>query len=157
MLNLADGWAHCIDLPAVFASGSATASAIAVDPAGDRVFVADWTHGAVSALNPRRVRVVDTAAVSFGASDATTFAVATQERLFVAGNSDVVVLDPRTFEVLDRWTFGSEITGMSMSDERLYVSTDSQIVAVDPGSGASVATLHPHGATGIEGVLPVSR
>lgn len=157
MLNLADGWAHCIDLPAVFASGSATASAIAVDPAGDRVFVADWTHGAVSALNPRRARVIDTADVSFGPSDAGTFAVATRERLFVAGNSDVVVLDPRTFEVLDRWSFAAEITGMSLSDDRLYVSTDGEIVAVDPENGASLATLDPHGATGIEGVLPVSR
>ena len=157
MLNLADGWAHCIDLPAVFASGSATASAIAVNPAGDRVFVADWTHGAVSALNPRRARVIDTADVSFGSSDASTFAVATQDRLFVGGNSGVVVLDPRTFEVLDRWSFAAEITGMSSSDDRLYVSTDSEIVVVDPGSGASLARLDPHGATGIEGVLPVSR
>ena len=157
MLNLADGWAHCIDLPAVFASGSATASAIAVNPAGDRVFVADWTHGAVSALNPRRARVIDTAEVSFGSSDATTFAVATPERLFVAGSSDVVVLDPRTFEVLDSWSYATEITGMSLSDDRLYVSTADEIVAVDPDSGASLATFDPHGAMGIEGVLPVSR
>ena len=157
ILNLADGWAHCIDLPAVFASGSATASAIAVDPAGDRVFVADWTHGAVSALNPRRARVIETADVSFGFPDATTFAVATQERLFVAGNSEVVVLDPRTFEVLDRWSYAAEITWMSLSDDRLYVSTADEIVAVDPDSGDSLATFDPHGATGIEGVLPVSR
>lgn len=157
MLNLADGWAHCIDLPAVFASGSATASAIAVNPAGDRVFVADWTHGAVSALNPRRTRVIDTAGVSFGSSDATTFAVATRERLFVAGNSDLVVLDPRTFEVLDRWDFGGEITGMSVSDDRLYISTASEIVSVDAASGRRLARLDAHGATGIEGVLSVSR
>jgi hypothetical protein len=157
MLNLADGWAHCIDLPAVFASGSATASAIAVNPAGDRVFVADWTHGAVSALNPRRARVIDTVDVSFGSSDASTFAVATLERLFVAGNADVVVLDPRTFEVLDRWTFGAEITGMTSSDDRLYVSTDSEIVSVDPMSGETLSTLDPHGATRIEGVLSSSR
>ena len=157
MLNLADGWAHCIDLPAVFASGSATASAIAVNPAGDRVFVADWTHGAASVLNPRRARVIETAEVSFGSSDASTFAVATQERLFVAGNSDVVVLDPKTFEVLDRWSFAAQITGMSLSNDRLYVSTDSEIVAVDPESGVSLATLDPHGATGLEGVVPLSK
>lgn len=157
LLNVAEGWAHCIDLPEVFASGRATASAIAVDPSGSRVFVADWTHGAVAVLNPNRVRVVDTAGISFGAPDATTFAAANGDRLYVAGDSDVVVLDSGTLELLDRWSFGDEITGMAMGDDRLYVSTVNEIVAVDPASGRRLVALDARGATGIEGVLATSR
>jgi hypothetical protein len=122
LLNLQGAWAHCIDLPSVFASGQATASALAVNTAGSRVYVADWTNGAVAEVNPRRVRVVKTVNVDFGAEDDSTFAAADANHLFVAGLQEVVVLDAESLEEIDRWTYEEEITGLSVVDDRLFVS-----------------------------------
>lgn len=159
VLNLRQAWTHCIDLPPVFAAGRATASAIAVNPWGSRLFVADWTYGAVAELNPRRVRVVDTADVAFGPEDETTFAAASNTLLYVAGNSSVVVIDPDTLEVVERWGFDEEITGLSLNSDgrRLYVSTASEVTAVDPATGTRVLSFRSGGATGIAGVVAPAR
>lgn len=131
LLNLRDSWAHCIDLPAVFASGRATASALAVNPSGTHVFVADWTNGAVAALNPRRVSVIRTVDIAFGSADDSTFAAADGHRVFVAGNDEVVVLDAESLTVLDRWTYEEEIAGLSLIDDHLFVSVADGVVVRD--------------------------
>lgn len=131
LLNLRDAWAHCIDLPSVFASGRATASALAVNTAGSRVYVADWTNGAVAEVNPRRLRVVGTVGVDFGSEDDSTFAAADANRVFIGGLNEVVVLDAESLEEIDRWAYDSEVTGLSLVDDRLFVSlADEEIVVV---------------------------
>lgn len=122
LLNLEGAWAHCIDLPPEFASGPATASALAVNTSGSRVYVADWTNGVVAEVNPGRVRVVRTMQVDFGSEDDATFAAADANHVYVAGLDQVVVLDAGSLEEIDRWTYESEVTGLSLVDDQLFVS-----------------------------------
>jgi hypothetical protein len=128
LLNLRHSWAHCIDLPSVFASGRATASALAVNPSGSRVYVADWTNGAVAEINPRRVRVVQTVDVDFGPEDDSTFAAADAKHLFVGGLNEVVVLDAESLEEIDRWTYDAEVTGLTLVEDRLFISLGDEVV-----------------------------
>jgi hypothetical protein len=154
VLNLDQGWAHCIDLPSIFASGPATAGAIAVNPYGSRVYVGDWTQGVVALLNPRRVRLVRTVTdLDLGTEDDETFAAASNDRLYMAGNDSVVVLDARSFEILDRWDLAAEVTGLRLVDARLFVSTTDSVEMMDAASGRVLRSISVVGATGIEGVV----
>jgi hypothetical protein len=151
LLNLRGSWTHCIDLPHTFGHGDATASALAVSPDGTRLFVADWTSGIVAAASPRKGKVTDTASVSFGEADDRTFADATNDRLFVAGGAEVVVLDPDTLQVVGRWPLDAEITGLAASEDgrRLHVSTSDQITTLETSDGKVQAEVRVEGASGL--------
>lgn len=154
VLNLDQAWAHCVDLPSVFASGRATASAIAVNPSGSRVFVADWTSGSVAAMNPRKVRLATTVTgLDLGSEDDETFAVASADHLYIAGNDSVVVLDVSTLSIVDRWSIGDEVVGIELDDERLFVSTAESMSVLDPATGRPLQVVPLDGTLGIEGVV----
>lgn len=154
VLNLDQSWAHCVDLPSVFASGRATASAIAVNPSGSRVFVADWTSGSVASLIPRKVRVAKTVTgLELGSEDDETFAAASSDQLYIAGNDAIVVLDASTLSIIDRWSIGAEVVGLELDDERLFVSTAGSVIVLDPINGRSLQSVPVDGTLGIEGVV----
>ena len=154
VLNLDQAWAHCVDLPSVFASGHATASAIAVNPSGTRVFVADWTSGSVASLKPHKVRLATTVTgLDLGSEDDETFAAASSDRLYIAGNDSVVVLDANTLSLVDRWSVGAEIVGLELDDERLFVSTAESMIVLDLVNGRSLQSVPVDGTLGIEGVV----
>lgn len=151
LLNLDEGWTHCIDLPETFGSGRATASAIAVTSGGTHLFVADWTSGVVADAEPAKLRVVRSAAVDFGAPDGETFARATATRLYVAGGSDVVALDAADLEISARWSAGEEIRGLALSEDqrRLYVALAGRILVLDASNGDALDEIDVPEATGI--------
>ncbi|HWC15161.1 MAG TPA: hypothetical protein VG929_11315 [Actinomycetota bacterium] len=153
VLNLEDSWAHCIDLPQVFGRGSASASAITTDPYGLNVFVVDWTHGVVASLNPSKVRVRETAHLHLGDPDEQTFATATDDRLFVGGNDEVVVIDTEDMQIVDRWNMDGEVIGLrtSRDRERVYVATPGRVTAIDL-DGNDLFGFDAPGATGFEEV-----
>jgi hypothetical protein len=156
LLNLDDGWTHCIDLPASFGSGRATASAVAVTPQGDDLFVVDWTKGIVADAQPAELRVVRSASVDFGAPDDRTYAQVTGDRLYVGGGSDIVVLDTDTLRVVDRWPMRGEITGLTLTDdaERLYVATAGAIDVVDVTTGETGHEIETPDALGVVHAAP---
>lgn len=157
LLNLQDSWAHCIDLPPAFGSASATGSAIAVNPSGKRVFVADWTRGVIAALNPRRVSVVARAALHLGHAETRTSAAATNEAVFVGGEETIVVIDPATLAVVDRWTVDGEVRDLEVVEDLMYVTTPSSILVLDAGDGHELRRIAVEDATAIEGIVPASR
>lgn len=152
LLNLEGKWAHCIDLPDEFGAGDATASALAISPDGRRLYVVDWSNGVVALVNPRRLGVIRTAPVAFGPPDEETFARATDDRLYVAGGHEVVVLELSSFRVLDRWDMSEEVRGLNMSADgsALYVSVAQEIREIDPASGAARRATTVAGAGAIE-------
>jgi DNA-binding beta-propeller fold protein YncE len=158
LLNLEGSWTHCIDLPHTFGHGDATASALAVSPDGARLFVADWTSGVLAVASPEKGKVIETATVAFGEADDRTFAAATDDLLFVAGGAEVVVLDPDSLEVADRWPVGAEVTGLAASEDgsRLYVSTDGQVLTLDTTGGEIQGDLPVEGARGLTHVAPAA-
>lgn len=154
LLNLDGSWAHCIDLPHEFASGPATASALAITHDGTRLFVVDWTSGVIAAVNPARVKVIETNDVGLGAPDDETFAAATNELLYVGGNDEVVVVDGDDLEIVDRWRVDGEITGLGLGSdgEILYVSLPGRIAALDAATGEEIGAMPTNGAVGIDAI-----
>lgn len=137
LLNLDDSWAHCIDLPMPFGMGWATASALAISPDGRSLYVSDWSNGAVALVRPEKVRVVRTERLDLGAPDDDTFAAAGRERLYLAGNSQIAVLDAATLDLIDRWNLPDEVMGLALSPdgERLHISLVGEIVTLDARTG----------------------
>lgn len=158
LLNLSGSWTHCIDLPHTFGHGDATASALAVSPDGRQLFVADWTSGIVAEADPEKGKVIETAEVPFGAADDRTFAAANDDRLFVGGGSEVVVLDSFSLEVVDRWAIGAEVTGLAVSEDgrRLYVSTSDEITTLLASDGEVESRVAVPGARGVVHAAPAA-
>ena len=156
LLNLDGGWTHCIDLPASFGSGTATASAVAITPDGADLFVVDWTQGIVADAQPSELRVVRRAAVDFGAPDERTYAQATSDRLYVAGGSEVVVLDTADLAEIARWPMRGEVSGLSLSDDagRLFVATPGAIDVVDAATGEMLHEIEAADALGVVHAAP---
>jgi hypothetical protein len=152
LLNLQDSWAHCIDLPHSFGHGEATASAIALSPSGRYLYVADWTSGAVAKVEPGQIEVTAEALTDFGSPDEQTWAQATEDRLYVAGNSSIVVIESGTLEEIDRWSLDGEITGLRLSpnDKRLYAVVNDGIVALDASDGSILGSFPALDVDGIE-------
>jgi DNA-binding beta-propeller fold protein YncE len=161
LLDLTDRWAHCIDLPMPFGKGSATASAIAMSPAGGPLYVTDWSNGAVAKVRPERLRVGRPTRLDLGAPDDQTFAQVAflNERLYIAGNEDIVVLDAGSLRVLDRWEMGSEVTGLLLTDdeERLFAGLGDRVVRLDAATGSEMSSLPLPGVEAILGAVRGSR
>lgn len=155
LLNLDDSWAHCIDLPMPFGMGRATASALAISPDGRSLYVSDWTNGAVALVRPERVRVVRTERLELGAADDATFATAGRDRLYLAGNSQIAILDATTLELVDRWSMPGEVMGLALDqdEERLFVSLDGEFLTLEAETGERMDTASIDGGGPIAHVL----
>jgi hypothetical protein len=156
LLNLDDGWTHCIDLPSSFGSGRATASAIAITPDGSHLFVVDWTNGVVADAEPAKQKVTRSESIDFGSPDEQTFARANATRLYVAGGSEIVIVDSGDLSEIDRWSMDEEITGFTMNDDgnRLYVAVAGRVDVIDTATGAVVRTVETPGVLGLAHVEP---
>lgn len=156
VLDLTDRWAHCIDLPMPFGQGSATASAIAMSPAGGPLYVTDWSSGAVAKIAPDKVKVGQVTRLTFGAPDDETFAQSglVNGRLFVAGNDEIVVLDGESLGEIDRWALEAEVTGLFLTadESRLFVSLGDRIAELDPVTGDERASFPMENAGSILGL-----
>jgi hypothetical protein len=91
--------------------------------------------------------------LDLGSEDDETFAAASSDHLYIAGNDSVVVLDANTLSLVDRWSVGAEIVGLELDDERLFVSTAESMIVLDPVTGRSLQTVPVDGTLGIEGVV----
>ncbi len=155
VLNLRDGWAHCIDLPMPFGMGRATASAVAISPDGNRLYVSDWSAGAVTLIDPKDLEVVRTVQLDLGGADDHTFAQAgTGDVLYLAGNSDVVAVDANSLEMTQRWTMDSSVVGLAASanGQRVYVALEDEVITLDSATGEELTSINAPGVEGIEHV-----
>jgi hypothetical protein len=153
VLNLRHAWAHCVDLPMPFGTGLATSSALAISDDGRRLYVADWSNGAVAIIEPGSLRVARTARLRLGSADDHTYAdVGGNGTLYLAGNSQVVAVEPERLRVIARWHMGGEVSGLGVSPDgrRIYVALGRRIVALDPGSGRRLGEFAAPGTTAIE-------
>ncbi len=156
VLNLEEGWAHCIDLPMPFGTGMATASAMTIAPNGRRLFVSEWANGVIATIDPRKLSVPRTTDVKLGGADDQTFARAGSNGIvYVAGDSSVVALNASDLAEVDRWDMGSPVMGLAVSDdaERVYVTIEGELLTVDSRSGSVVDRLKIRGAPKIDAIL----
>ena len=158
VLSLRDGWAHCIGLPKAFWNRPASEQAMAVSPDGRHLYIVDATLGEIAVMDTEslqvrsgdvdlRVRGIDHTSATMSL-DGRTLYVATSR-----GSSTVSAIDVATFDVLDRWSLETSITGLGLSSdgEHLLAATADGLEIID------VATGHEVGAVDVRSPEPVTR
>jgi hypothetical protein len=148
VLNLREGWAHCIDLPMPFGRGSTPASTLAVSPYGRFLYAGDGRRLAtvdVQRLRVMRIEPVNLSAASGGA------VVGADEHLYVGSGSSVEVFDGPRLEPLGDLPVSSPIgaLGVSADGERLYVGDAHRVAVVDSDSGRVLGSMAASGARAI--------
>ncbi len=153
LLNLEGGWTHCIDLRAPFGTGSVTTHAMALTPSGDRLFVADPSSGGLAVISPQETRVLksvtlDLRALTKGRASA---AAGANGALYLAGGTEILVIDGETLEVRDRWNIGKEVTGIALGSDgrRVYASLPDKLAVFDTTSGTRIRTFRLAGVEGL--------
>ena len=153
-----DGFfAYCIDLPAPFGKGPASAHAIALLPQGDHPFVVDTTSGTVARLDGEQLTVASVGSfVPSRVNGGEVSATLTPDGawLFVGSGPEVVVIRADTLSTAARWRMPGTINGLGVSidGERLWVGQPERALAVDVRSGREVAALTVADLTGIADV-----
>lgn len=146
VLNLAEGWAYCMDLPQPFGVGPASAHALAVSPDGRWLYVTDRSSGkvALADTNQFTVRVVaDVGADPRAGSVRSATQVGPNGSLFVSSSSELLVLEPKTLGVQRRLSLPETPTGLgvSLDGQRLFVSTADRLLAIDPQTGSELGSF----------------
>lgn len=145
-LQTAEGWAYCVDLPAPFGESVASAYAIAVNPGGGRLFVADVAKGVLARISTESLAVEDVVKIAT-AGEGPAYAAAAGGRLFVGAGKLVQVLG-EDGKPVDEWRLTESLRGMAPSADRsrLYTASKNGVTWRDVMSGdqlgeASVAGL----------------
>lgn len=149
VLDVEDGWAHCLDVPE--ALGTTGATAMTVSPDGDRLWAVD-TSGRAVLVDTRALAVLATG--SFEAEPEYGISAATDgDRLFVGSDEEVTVLDGATLAEQDVWETAREIVALRLrpGDDRLAVVSAGHLTTYDPGATRPVGTeLALAGVTAID-------
>ena len=154
LLNLEEGWTHCIDLRAPFGTGSVTTHAMALSPSGDRLFVADPSSGGLAVISPQETKVLKSVTLDLRALTRGRASAAAGEdgTLYLAGGSEILVIDGDTLEIRDRWKIDKEVTGIALGSDgrRPYASMRGKLAVLDAANGGRISSFR---LTGVEGVV----
>jgi hypothetical protein len=130
-LNLAEGWAFCIDLPAPFGEHPAAGHAIAISPADTRLVVVDAPGGAAALIDPTGLTVEWVSRFEpMGAGEAAATLTADGERLLVGAGREVVMLPVHGGQPIARWKYDTPVRGLALSanGKGLYVGQTDQVL-----------------------------
>ena len=136
VLNLDEGWAHCVDLDEKIGVGGEANPALAVNPDGSRLFVTDDRTSAVVAIDTKSLRVLRTRfSAQLGSVDAPAVLATDGTTLFTRdGYSALSTIDATTLAPTTR-AFQSSGTisaiRIDRSGEALYVLTDRGLLVLD--------------------------
>ncbi|MBX6355439.1 MAG: hypothetical protein IRZ05_06220 [Micromonosporaceae bacterium] len=130
-LNLAQGWAFCIDLPAPFGEHPAAGHAIALSRSGSRLVVVDAPGGAAALIDPVNL-TVDSVSRFAPLPESGAAAVLTPDagRLLIGAGREVVMLPVQGGEPIARSTYDTPVRGLALSNDgtRLYVGQADGVV-----------------------------
>lgn len=145
VLDLEEGWAHCVDLPPEFVTQSETASALAVSPDGRRVVVVNRQAGALAEIDTEALSLRRTVPIELAPEEAISVS-ASRRGLFIGTGRRVVALDNELRRVRE-WQFERTVIGLQPSGDRryLYVSAGEDLATVDLDTGRTRTTPTPLG------------
>lgn len=154
VLNLDQGWAHCVDLPKNFGNGEAPADGLAVSPDGGAVYVVDASKGLIGEIDTRRLRVTRTHQVDVEdmiGSELSAEVSRAGDVLAVGGARTVVAFDTATFEPTWSHDMDWTVTGVALSDDGTFVlvGQGDEVTILDVATGAERASV---AAPGVEEV-----
>lgn len=158
VLALDEEWAHCIDLPSGFTEQVDSATALAVSPDNERLYVANSSTGALAAIDTTTFQVVLEERSSFIPGES-THVVADADTVYVASGYGVAAFDADTLHSEDSWTTHEEVTGMQVSETGadLYVGLWTKIQRISLGTGKKLEEIDPPGIKRIETFGPVNE
>lgn len=156
-LGLDEKWAHCIDLPSSFATKAQSATALALSPDGDRLYVTNSVTGGMAEIDTESLGVIRTSAIDIVHSGQTAAVHDGDSTLYVTSGNSLVTVDLQSLTQVDSWEFGRDITGMQVAarEGRLYVGFRDEVSIVDPTTGEEIDSIDPPGVKAIEELGPV--
>jgi len=157
VLSLDELWAHCIDLPAEFASkADDRASAMSVSPDGKSLYVLNSVEGVVAEIDTQALRVVDTEGVRAGSGTA-HLAHDGRSTLYVGSGNQLSSICTTDGERGRNWTLPEKIRGLQFTTDgaRLYVGLRHELHVFDATSGEKIDVLNPSGIAKIVRFGPV--
>jgi hypothetical protein len=149
VLDLDEGWAHCVGLPKPMWDRPAAAQAMAVSPDGRSAYVVDVGREVVAVMSTSRLetRVEEVELASPGPVRRTS-AVTTPDgdTLFVAAAGDgsiITAIDTGSFESRATWRLDGSVSrlGMSLDGSRIYAVTPGAVIVLDPTSGRELGSV----------------
>ncbi|MEU8262586.1 hypothetical protein AB0C02_18375 [Micromonospora sp. NPDC048999] len=151
-LNLVERWAYCVDLPHPFGEAPASGHALAIGPAGDRLYVLDVTSGTVAEISTEELAVRGTAALAQGTGRA--HAAAGPDRLFVGAGTEVRALELERFGAASGWSVREPVTGLVLSPDgrHLYVGQKDAVSWHDPATGEQLGRAEVPGLVVVHGL-----
>lgn len=139
VLDLENEWAHCIDLPEGFATKAETATALAVSPDGDRLYVANSASGSVAEIDTESFLIPRTETFDLDTRGPANAAVDPEGTLYVTSGVWVVAIDIASFSEIDRWAMEDRITGLQVGElgDKVYVGQPRGAAVLDTETGTT--------------------
>ncbi|MGQ0668936.1 MAG: YncE family protein, partial [Actinomycetota bacterium] len=149
VLDLEQGWAHCVGLPEELWGQPASAQAMAASPDGERLYVVDSIRGLVAVMDTSTLEIFRTEELqleSLGGIRTSAQVSADGDTLFVGSVGDgsaVYAIDSATLDVLHRWPLDGIVSGLGLSGDglRLYVALGDRVAVLDPATGQELAAV----------------
>jgi hypothetical protein len=151
VLNLAEGWAYCVDLPLPFGKTPGAATALAVSPDGSRLFVADRSVGVLAEIDVSELAVARTAELPPDEASEDAAAATGDGVLYVGSGSEIMVFDTGSLEAGGSWTSDGAVAALQpgRDGDRLYVAREHDIAVVDTATGGELDVLDARGVRSI--------
>ena len=133
VLDLQEGWAHCVELPQPFGTGAALEPALATSADGRQLYVTDADLGLVAEIDTERLAVDRTEQLAPAGSHIDAAATVSGDELWVALDDEVAALDVRTLRPNASFTVPGVVTAVRGDSrrERLYLAIDDRIDVYD--------------------------
>jgi hypothetical protein len=140
VLDLEEGWAHCVELMQPFGTGAPVEPALTVSRDGSRVYVADQALGRVAEIDTAKLAVTREAELPPSTEYMEGAATMADDSLWVAFGDRVSSLNMDTLGVSTTFTATGSITAMRAdpSGERLYVALLDRLESYDLATGRRI-------------------
>ena len=157
VLSLDKLWAHCIALPAQFATGAESATAITVSPDSKRVYVGNAIENRLAEIDTEKLEVVRTSTVDFGSKGFAQAAHDSGSTLYLASGTTMTAVDVSNLTQSATWEMTEKVRGIQVTSDRrtVYVGQADRVSVVDPATGETVDSLDPPGLGRINQLGPV--